>query len=140
MMNKENISAIALNVWRHKEEILSNPGKYISEFPDCVSGTSFSGPLFLPIGAILECWINCPEFRLSDGRYILRFASGLSGATHGEAISLKSGKITEWSCPSLGANSRSALIRCSEPYRRKAALYVESGILPLCEYENEYGK
>jgi len=126
-----------MSAWSQKDNILATPEIYVTELPECKSGTSFGGPIYLPLGALMECWDNCPGFRLPDGRYIFRFASGLSGFTKGEAISIKSGEITGFESSSLGSNSRRALIESSAPYRRKATDLIKSGTLPLPQEELE---
>jgi len=134
---KERLSGLIMSAWRQKDYILSNPDIYVTELPECKSGTSFGGPIYLPLGALVECWDSCPEFRLPDGRYVIRFASGLSGYTRGEAISLNTGKITDFESSALIPNTRAALVNSSAPYRRKAAELIKAGTLPLAEDELE---
>jgi len=132
---KGRLSGLIMSAWRQMDDILANPDIYITELPECKSGTSFGGPIYLPLGVLLECWGSCPEFRLPDGRYVIRFASGLSGHTKGEAISLKTGEITDFESSSLIPNIRAALVNSSVPYRRKAAELIKSGTLPLSKGE-----
>lgn len=125
------LSKKILEAWRMRDTIIADQRMYVTELPDCKSGTSFAGQIYLPIGALLECWMNCSEFRLPDGRYIIRFASGLSDFTEGEAISMNTGKISRFSSSAMSAHSRSSLINSSLPYRKKARGYIDSGVEPF---------
>lgn len=131
---RNRISEILLAAWNNKGMVLQDNRMYVTEMPDCVSGTSFSGPIYFPLGAILESWINCPEFKLPDGRHVIRFASGLSNVSKGEAIKLETGKISEFEAPDA-SHTRAALVNSSAPYRYKAAQLIKSGILPLTKEE-----
>ena len=130
---KYSLSEIFLRAWRLRDQYISTPEMYVRKLVGCDSGTSFSGPLYFPIGAILECWINCPEFRLDDGRFVIRCGSGLSGFTSGEAINLNTGNISSYECSAYSPHSRSNLFAASEQYRRKAVDYLKSGVLPGIE-------
>lgn len=87
-------ASVLKDAWNNREKILADESLYYQELDWIPSGGSFCGDLTMPIGLILECWLDNGPFILPDGRKIFQFQGGLSGACGGSAIDLETGKIS----------------------------------------------
>lgn len=126
----EYLREILAEVSEHKSRFLGNERLYTMEIPTCCSGSSVSGKMFFPVGAMLECWENCPEFRLADGSYIIHWSGGLSGLTVGESYNPLTGEIKPFSTSRENPLPWSGLALASAPYRQKATRLISVGIVP----------
>ena len=91
-------ASILMEAWKNRDNILGNESLYNQQLDWVPSGGSFCGDLPMPIGLILECWLDNGPFILPDGRKIFQFQGGLSGACGGSAIDMGTGKISPfWS-------------------------------------------
>ena len=96
--NHAAVAAALMGAWKDRERILSNEELYGQELDWKSSGGSFCGAFPMPVGLILECWMDEGPFILPDGRRIFQFSGGLSGACTGSAIDMNTGEITPfWS-------------------------------------------
>lgn len=87
-----------MEAWKNRDSIIGNESLYNQQLDWVPSGGSFCGDLPMPIGLILECWLDCGPFILPDGRKVFQFQGGLSGACGGSAIDMETGKISPfWS-------------------------------------------
>lgn len=100
-MEKHDSAAVAtalMGAWKDRDRVLSDEGLYCQELDWKSSGGSFCGSLPMPVGLILECWLDGGPFILPDGRRIFQFSGGLSGACTGSAIDIETGEISPfWS-------------------------------------------
>lgn len=99
MENKEKhnhaaVAAALMGAWKDRDRILSDEELYGQELDWKSSGGSFCGSLPMPVGLILECWLDGGPFILPDGRRIFQFSGGLSGVCTGSAIDMNTGEIT----------------------------------------------
>jgi hypothetical protein len=135
MERDSKLSVFVRMVWNKRDDFLSDERKYLINIPTCESGTSFSGPFYFPIGTMLECWENCPEFTLEDGSKIFRWGGGLS-ITFGEAINLDTGVIIKYTRNSDNLFPKwQTLAEVSTPYRRKAHQLISQGWQPIDDQE-----
>ena len=100
-MEKHDSAAVAaalMGTWKDRGRVLSHEELYCQELDWESSGGSFCGALPMPVGLILECWLDGGPFILPDGRRIFQFSGGLSGACTGSAIDIETGEISPfWS-------------------------------------------
>ena len=116
----------------HKEEILADDSLYLMEIPTCQSGSSISGKLLFPVGALLESWDNCPDFHLDDGSNVVSFGGGLSGLCIGESVNLRTGEVIGYK--GLFRNGKTItwqyLVSITAPYRARAKRLFIAGVVP----------
>ena len=116
----------------HKDRIFSDGSLYLVKIPTSHCGSSISGKMVFPLGALLESWENCPDFRLDDGSRIISFGGHISGAFIGESIHLDSGEVTEHMGLTLQGKpvSWQHFADLTRPYRAKAIRLLKAGIIP----------
>lgn len=114
----ENASRFLLDVWAKRECYLKDPALYTMKNPYGVCGTAFSGPMYFPVGSMLECWEHCPEFTLPDGSKVWAFGGGLS-ASFVETVNLETGAVQRL-LKAPGLPIWQTLAGASLPYRKKA--------------------
>lgn len=112
------------------ELFISDAALYTMEIPTCHSGNSMAGKLFFPIGAMLECWGDCPDFRLADGVLVIHWSGAPSGVCAGETYDPSTGVIRTFFSGKDNSLSWGVLTAASTPYRRKACKYRDSGVQP----------
>lgn len=94
----EKAASLLMDAWKNRDKILNDDSLYNQQLDWTPSGGSFCGDLPMPIGLILECWMDNGPFILPDGRKIFQFQGGLSGRCGGSAIDMETGKISPfWS-------------------------------------------
>ena len=82
------------NAWNNREHILSDPEQYERTPEWTRSGCQFFS-IWMPIGLILECWMDGGAFILPDDRRIFSFSgSALSGCCNGWAVDLRTGEVS----------------------------------------------
>lgn len=92
------VAQALMSAWKERNAVLSDEKLYGQELDWENSGGSVCGILPMPVGLILECWLDGGPFILPDGRRIFQFSGGLSGTCTGSAIDIETGEITPfWS-------------------------------------------
>lgn len=129
-VRNEYLREVLAEVSEHKGKYINDERLYTIEIPTCSSGSSVSGTMFFPIGAMLECWENCPEFRLAGGSYIIHWSGGLSGLAIGESYNPLTGEIKPFSTSKENPLPWSGLALASAPYRNKAVRLISVGVVP----------
>ena len=116
----------------HKEEILADDSLYMMKIPTCESGSSISGKLLFPIGALLESWEKCPDFHLDDGSNVVSFGGGLSGLCIGESVNLQTGEVIGHK--GMTRNGKTItwqfLVAITAPFRARAKRLFNAGVIP----------
>lgn len=111
---------------------MADDGSYMMEIPTCQSGSSLSGKLLFPVGAMLECWENCPDFHLDDGSLVVSFGGGLSSLCIGESVNLQTGDVISHKGMTKNGKPMSwqHLANVSAPFRTRAERLFRSGVTP----------
>ena len=130
LVRNEYLREVLAEVPEHKDRFISDERLYTMDIPTCGSGSSVSGKMFFPVGAMLECWENCPEFRLADGSYFIHWSGGLSGLAVGESYNPLTGEIKPFSTSRENPLPWSGLALACAPYRQKAARLISGGVVP----------
>ena len=132
LKKKAGMEGLSVPERTHKHLQMADDGSYMTEIPTCQSGSSLSGKLLFPVGAMLECWENCPDFHLDDGSLVVSFGGGLSGLCIGESINLQTGDVISHKGMTKNGKPMSwqHLANVSAPFRTRAERLFRSEVTP----------